>query len=142
MPDPLEFNVSLMNEKVKFQGALRDNPPITTDYYPPLGDGEGYTSLELLLMSLATCSGTSVVMMLRKMHKTVSGFIVHAKGIRREQHPTGFKEILLQFIVTSADVTEDDLQKAIQLSEETYCPVWAMLKGNVEIACETKIITP
>jgi uncharacterized OsmC-like protein len=31
-------------------------------------------------------------------------------------------------------------QKAIQLSEETYCPVWAMVKNNVEIETDYKII--
>jgi putative redox protein len=34
------------------------------------------------------------------------------------------------------------MQKAIQMSEETYCPVWAMLKGGVEIVPEFKIIAP
>lgn len=34
--------------------------PIVFDFAPPLGDGQGCNGLELLLMSLAGCSGTTV----------------------------------------------------------------------------------
>jgi putative redox protein len=33
------------------------------------------------------------------------------------------------------------MQRAIRLSEETFCPVWAMLKNNVEIITEHRIIS-
>jgi putative redox protein len=109
------------------------NPSIVLDYTPPLGDGQGYLSLELLLLSLAVCSSSTIVPILRKMRKTVAGFAVKAKGIRREQHPTAFEKIWLEFDLQSPDADETSLQKAIKLSEDTYCPVWAMLRNNVEI---------
>jgi len=67
--------VRLINQKVKFTGVSNANPdqPITFDYKPPIGDGEGYNGLELLLMSLSGCSATAIVYLLRKMGKTVSG---------------------------------------------------------------------
>ncbi len=135
----LEANVALLNDKVQFIGTSGDNPAVRFDYTPPIGDGQGYTSLQLLLMSLASCSGTSVVVLLRKMRKTVSGFAVNAKGVRRDQHPTSFREISLEFVLTSADAVEEDLRKAIRMSEESFCPVWAMLKNNVEITTTCKI---
>jgi putative redox protein len=72
--------------------------------------------------------------------KNISGFKVNAKGIRRDMHPTSFQKIFLEFILNSEDTEDSDIQKAIQLSEETYCPVWAMLKNNVEVISEYKII--
>jgi putative redox protein len=90
-------------------------------------------------MSLASCSGTAMVVLIRRMHKTVSGFKVNAKGIRRDQHPLSFREISLEFILTSPDAAEEDIQKAIKISEESFCPVWAMLKNNVEISTSYKI---
>jgi len=134
--DLVEANVELMNEKVRFKGIAGTNPPITFDYYPPLGDGEGYTGLEVFLISLAACGATSVLSIMRKMHKDIAGFQVKAKGLRREQHPTSFEKIFLQFVLDSSDVTASELQKAIQLSEETYCPVWAMIKNNVEVIAD------
>jgi putative redox protein len=140
MAEQLEATVTLKNQKVQFTGETRSNPPITFDYNPPLGDGKGYTGLEGLLVSLAVCSATSVVALLRKMGKHVSGFKVYAKGLRRDQHPTSFNKIFLEFILNSRDAEDTDVQKAVQLSEESICPVWAMIKGNVEIIADYKII--
>jgi len=136
----LYASVNLLNQKVKFEGTAGEKAPITIDYIPPIGDGEGYTSLELLLISLASCSGTTMVSLLRRMQKAVTGLKVNASGVRREQHPTGFKTIELQFIINSKDVTNEDVQKAVQLSEESLCPVWAMVKNNVEITTKFEII--
>ncbi len=140
MAEQLEATVNLTNQKVQFTGVSRSNPAIICDYNPPLGDGQGYTGLELLLISLAACSGTSILALLRNMGKNISGFNVNAKGIRRDKHPTSFQKIFLEFILNSQDTGESEIQKAIQLSEETYCPVWNMLKNNVEIITEYRII--
>jgi len=43
-------------------------------------------------------------------------------------------------MVNSENTEDADMQKAIRLSEETVCPVWAMVKGNVEIITEHRII--
>jgi putative redox protein len=74
------------------------------------------------------------------MRKTVAGFDVHAKGVRREQHPTSFETISLQFTLRSPDVEDGDIEKAVRLSEETYCPVWDMLKNNVEVTSRFSVI--
>jgi len=137
---PLEVTVNSTNQKLGYTGALRSHPPIPIDYIPPLGDGQGYTPLEMLLMSLCACSGGTVGLLLRKMGKTVTGIKVNAKGVRREQHPTSFTTIHLEFIVTAVDVTDGDMQKSIKLAEESVCPVWAMVQGNAEITTEYKII--
>jgi putative redox protein len=139
MAEQLEVTVHLTNQKVQFTGVSRSNPAVTFDYDPPLGDGQGYTGLEMLLMSLAACSGTTVISLLRNMGKNISGFKVNAKGIRRDQHPTSLQKIFLEFILNSKDTGETEIRKAIQLSAETYCPVWAMLKNNVEIIWESTI---
>ena len=140
--EPLAITVNLVNDKVQFTGSLRSQPSITVDYIPPIGDGEGYTSLELLLMSLATCAGTSVLLLLRKMHKTITAFSVTASGVRRAQHPTGFERITLDMVLHSPDVTDSDIQQALQLSEASICPVWAMIKGNVEVNPSYRLMSP
>ncbi len=95
MGDQLKVTVSSTNQKLGYTGELRSLPPITIDYIPPLGDGQGYLPLELLLMSLASCSGGVVGLLLRKMGKTVAGIKVNAKGSRRDRHPTSFQSIVL-----------------------------------------------
>lgn len=132
-------SATLTNQKLQFKGNAADNPSITIDYLPPLGDGEGYMPLQLLLISLASCSGSTVVTLLRKMNKDVSGLKVTALGERRTEHPTGFKTIQLSFAVKSENIDETAIEKAIQLSEQTFCPVWAMLKNSVEITTNYSI---
>jgi putative redox protein len=136
----LNTSITLINEKLHFKAKVGDNEPISIDYTPPLGDNLGYTSLELLLLSLSSCVGSAVLTFLRKMRKTINGCEIQANGIRKEEHPTCFKSILLTINLKSADITEDDMKKVIKLSEDTYCPVWAMLKGNVEVEVKYNIV--
>jgi putative redox protein len=137
-----EVTVHLSNEKVQFVGLSKSNPdhPIPFDYKPPIGDGKGYNGLELLLMSFSGCSATAIVFLLRKMGKTISGLTVNAKGVRKEQPPVKFEKIFLEFILNSKDTKDADIRKAIQLAEQSVCPVWQMIKNNVEVVPEYKII--
>ena len=129
----LETQTTLVNDRVQFSGKARNNPSILMDYFPPLGDGEGYTGLEVLLLSLSGCSGTAIKVLLRKMNKTVEGLTVETSGIRQEEAPFAFSRIDLVYTLKSPDVSVADLEKVIRLTETSMCPVWAMLKGNVEI---------
>jgi putative redox protein len=129
----LSTSIRLLNNKLHFEGKVESNEPISIDYTPPLGDNLGYTSLELLLLSLSSCIGSAILTFLRKMKKNITACEISATGIRKEEHPTGFRTISLFITLSSSDTTPDDLNKVLKLSEETYCPVWAMLKGNVEV---------
>lgn len=142
MVEYLEAIAELTNQKVRFTGVAGTNPAIMIDYVPPLGDGQGYMPLELLLTSLAACSGATVASLLRRMGKTIEGLKVNARGIRRDTHPLSFQKIYLKFTISSQDIADSDMQKALQLSEETYCPMWAMVKNNVEVTCEHQIVAP
>lgn len=140
MAGALEVTVNSTDQKFGYTGIAVPHPPIPIDYIPPFGDGKGYTPLELLLISLGACSSATIGYLLRKMGKNISGIHVKAKGIRREQHPTSFQKIFLEFTVNSMDAKDADLKKAINLAEESVCPVWAMVKGNVEVKTDYRII--
>lgn len=129
----IKASINLINNKLNFTGTVEGNVSVSIDYIAPLGDNLGYTSLELLLLSLSSCLGSAVLTFLRKMNKTITGCEIHSHGIRKLEHPTGFSKIIMDIQMKSTDVTETDMLKVIKLSEDTYCPVWSMLKGNVEI---------
>lgn len=136
----LEVYSRLVNGKVKFSSAAGEKSEIITDYIPPLGEGKSYMPLELFLISFATCVGGTVSPLLRKLGKNVTDLSVQARGIRREQHPTCFEKIFLHITLTSPDAGEEDLQKAVALSEERFCPVWAMIKNNVEVIFDCQVV--
>ncbi len=135
----LSVSLDLINDKLNFTGTAGDNPPVSIDYYPPLGDGLGYTSLELFLLSLGSCVGSAVLVLLRRMGKNVRVLSVHASGNRREQHPTCFSEIMLHFDLTSPDASGEDMKKALALADQKLCPVWAMVEGNVMVKVDFQI---
>ncbi len=133
--DYLEISLHTVNDKVKFVSNSRDNPEISIDYFPPIGTGEGYTSLELMIISFSSCISSTLLTILRAlMHKNVASLKINAKGFLRDQHPKALSHIQLEMTFESQDVEEADVKKALALAEEKLCPVWAMLKGNVEIS--------
>jgi uncharacterized OsmC-like protein len=54
-------------------------------------------------------------------------------GLRRDEHPTVITEIALEFTVHGAGVESAAVEKALAISEEQMCPVWAMLKDGTPI---------
>jgi putative redox protein len=135
----LQTSIILMNDKLHFNGMVDKNVPVSIDYTPPLGDNLGYTSLELLLLSLTSCMGSAILTFLRKMKKDIGDFKINASGIRKEEHPTAFKTIYVEIEIESTNVTEEDLDKVLKLAEDTYCPVWSMIKGNVDVIVQKVI---
>lgn len=131
-------SVTLVNERLKFSGNVDGNAPVMIDYVPPLGDNQGYTSLELLLLSLSSCVGSAVLVLLRKMQKSIYAFEISSVGLRKQEHPTGFKSISLEIKIQSDNITSDDMDKVIKLAEG-ICPVLSMVKGNVEVTYSFKI---
>ncbi len=128
----LTTTAELIDDKVKFKALARENSAIQIDYNKPVGDGDGYTSLEIFLISLSTCVSTAVISLLRKMNKTVKSYKITANGERRTEHPTCFSEVNLHIDIET-DAVEKEIERAIKLSEESICPVWAMIKNNVKV---------
>ena len=92
--DYLEANVTLINDRLHFVGNAMKNEPVHIDYVPPLGDSEGYMSLQLFLLSLASCAGSSVLTFLRKMKKDIQGCEIKASGTRFPGIRQCLKELL------------------------------------------------
>lgn len=134
-------STTLINQGIKFSSSAQGKPEVITDYIPPLGDGKSTTPLELFLISLSACAGGAIASLLRNMGKTVTNFDISAHGQRRAEHPTSFEKITLYITLKSPDATLEDLQKAVAISEEKICPVWAMIKGNVIVETECSVIS-
>jgi putative redox protein len=122
-----------------FQGTSEFAHEVPIDHGPPLGTGEGIKPMELTLMSLAACSGQTVISLLEKMRQNVKSFSVRAGGKRQEDHPKVFTEIHLEFRVEGTGLDRALVEKAVRLSEEKYCPVWAMMKAGVTVTWSISI---
>ncbi len=139
MENRLNVEMELIDDGLKFRATAGDHPEIITDYIPPLGHNEGYTPLQLFLISFGTCASGVLLPLLRKMHRDVRDFSVHVSGIRRTEHPTGFSKIIMNISFRSNDTTREDVEKILQMAKEKYCPVWSMLDDSMDIESNIEI---
>lgn len=126
----LKTSITLLNERLHFEGKVDGNASISIDYTPPLGDNLGYTSLELFLLSLSSCVGSAMLVLLRRMNKQIDHFEINSLGVRKENHPTGFATITMHVKIKSKEVGAEVLVKVAERIE-AICPLLSMLDKNV-----------
>lgn len=116
---------------LRFEAAGRAEVPVLVD-----GDGEaGPTPTESLVIGLATCMGADVVEILNKMRVPFDALAVRVEGDRRPKPPRRYTAIRLTYEV--AGVPEGDaskLQRAIDLSRDTYCSVLHSLQPDIDLS--------
>ncbi len=140
LDNTLTVKLQTIDDKAMFNATARNNPAVTVDYFPPIGTGNGYTSLELLMIAFGSCVSTTLLTLLRyKMKKSVIGLSAEVNGTVREEHPKTLQHILLLLKIKSKDLTEAEVQATLKIAEDTMCPVWAMIKGNVTVEVKTEI---
>jgi putative redox protein len=114
---------------------------ITMDGPEKLGGANaGVRPKELLLMSLAGCTGSDVVSILQKKRVNLTDFEINITAQQTEEHPKVFSEIDLEYVFYGKDIKEKDVERAIELSTETYCGVSAMLKKAMKINHSYRIV--
>lgn len=138
--DTITVKMQTIDEKTMFSATARENPEIIIDYFPPIGSGKGYTSLELLMTSFGSCVSTTLLSLLRyRMKKKVDGVVAEVQGTVREEHPKALKHILLSLNFKSKELSEAEVRDALKLAEDKICPVWSMIKGNVDVDVRIEI---
>jgi len=81
-------------------------------------------------------SGIVVTSILDKMRVKVDAFNVEVIAEQTEEHPKVYSQIKLLYKFKGKDLPMDKLQKAVDLSQERYCGVSAMLRKASELTFE------
>ncbi len=134
----LTASLNLVNDRLLFEGQVEGNSPIAIDYIPPFGDNLGYTSLELMLLSLSSCVGTALLVFLRRQGKIIEHFSIKSDGTRRQTHPTALDEIHLYIEIKSSNLTSEEFEKTL-VQVEGACPVWYMIKDKTRVVFHHQI---
>lgn len=101
------------------------------------GHDQGPTPKPLTLVSLAGCTGMDVISILRKMREPVSWFNVRVQSDLTGEHPKTYTNIKIIYEFKAADGLKDEnVRKAILLSQDRYCGVSAMIKKATPIDFE------
>jgi putative redox protein len=98
------------------------------------------TPVELLLIAVGGCMGSDVIEILRKKREHVTDYRVEVRGERRETFPRSFKKIQLHHIIRGANVRQESVKQAIELSDSKYCSVAAALRPTAEISMTFEVV--
>ena len=104
-----------------------DGPPIeleSSSHHIP-------SPMHVLAYAVMGCMGMDVVHILEKGRHDLKGLQISFEGERATETPKRYTSIHLAFHVTG-DVSEDAVQRAIQLSKDKYCSVLSTLRPDLE----------
>jgi putative redox protein len=126
----LKAGLRWQGEALRFKGGRRDGPEIAVD-----GDGrEGPSPMSLLLLSLAGCMGADIMDIGTKMRLPITALAIEIEGDRRPDPPRYFTAIRMKVVVSGvAAADRGKVQRAVDLSRDTYCSVMHSLRDSIQI---------
>jgi putative redox protein len=128
-------------DNLKFVGDAPSGHSILMDGPPEAGgDNVAVRPGEMTLLALGGCTGIDIVTILRKMRIDFDSFEILVDAQPREHHPRSWEKIHLKYVFKGNNIDKDKVRTAIELSEEKYCSVSAMLKPTAEITYDYEII--
>ena len=126
-----------------FVGLTESGHWVSVDGPPEFGGSNAaIRPKELILISLGACTGSDVVSILQKKRVKLAGFEVKLKAQVAEEHPQVYTSIHIEYVFYGENLSTSDLERAIDLSQNKYCPVSAMLKNSVELTNSYVVLPP
>lgn len=124
---------------LEFQADVDGHKVITDAPVESNGLDHGPSPKKLQLVALAGCTGMDVVTILQKMRVNVASCNITVEGEMREEHPKYYEKMHVIYEFTGQDLPMEKLEKAVKMSEETYCGVEALYKRAIEVTSEIHI---
>ncbi len=103
------------------------------------GGGAGFSPVQLVLVALGGCTGMDVVNVLQKQRQKLTDFEILVSGERVADYPRVYSKVHVDYRLKGQDLREKAVQRAIQLSEEKYCSVGAMIKKTAKLSHSYKL---
>jgi putative redox protein len=106
-------------------------------------DGEGKAGpgpMTTLLMAAAGCSGSDVVLILRKMRARLAQLTIEVRGERREAEPRRYVAVHYRYLLSGDGVDQSKAERAVHLSLEKYCSVVHSLAPDIQVTHEVVVV--
>jgi putative redox protein len=109
---------------------------------PPEHGGRNIAArpMEMVLLGLGGCTAFDVVSILQKARQAVTGCQVDIDAERAAEIPAVFTRIHVHYAVSGRELSDKQVQRAVELSAEKYCSVTVMLAKTAEISHDYKVI--
>ncbi len=96
--------------------------------------------MEMILSGTGACSAYDVVLILKRGRQDVRRCTVEINSERAEAEPKVFTKINMHFVVSGKNLTEQVVERAVNLSHDKYCSAIAMLNKTAEITHSFEIV--
>lgn len=114
--------------KMSFTGSAESGFSVPLGTSPAVGgDNDGFKPLELMAISLGGCTAMDVISILAKKRQEIRSFDVKVHVEHAEQHPKVFTSGHIEYHIGGYNIDEESVKRAIELSQQKYCPAQAML---------------
>ncbi len=119
-------------EELVFAGGEAGGPETLID-----GDNAAAAGPMLtLLLAAGACTGSDVVLILRKMRLPPSRLRIELSGVRREQDPRRYLAIHFHYHLAGEGLDEAHARRAVELSIAKYCSVIHSLAPDIAVTHE------
>ncbi len=125
---------------LRMLGDVEGGPAIILDSKGIYGHHTGPAPMELMLISLAGCTGMDVIAIMEKKRQPMTNLQVRVEGERAATHPKVYTKIHVEYIAYGKGIDPKALERAIELSATKYCSVQAMLRSTAEITSSYRIV--
>ncbi len=126
---------------ITFVGKTDSNHWVTMDGPEEFGGSNaGIRPKELILISLAGCTGSDVASILSKKKVKLEGFEMNITADVADEHPQVFTKINLEYVFYGKNLPVKEIERAIELSQTKYCSVTAMLQKALPIEHSYRIV--
>ena len=121
-------------DTMRFTGRSDSGHSIMFDTYSRYGGSESAPMpMEVLLMSLGSCTGMDVVSVLTKKRVKFTSFEVKIEAERADSPPRVFTSIRLIYNIGTEEKNYKAVEHAVELSQNKFCSVTAMLAKTADI---------
>lgn len=104
------------------------------------GNDAGIRPKELLLLSLAGCTGSDVASILAKKRVALEDFEMIVTAEETEEHPKVFSSMHVEYVFRGKGIDAKDVERAIELSQTQYCGVTAMFEKAMDVTHSYRIV--
>ena len=126
---------------MRFDGSAESGGAMTMDARPEHGgEGAGPSPMETVLLALGGCTGMDVISILVKMRAPLAGLEIAISADRADEHPRVFTRIALEYVFVGDGLRPEQVSRAVELSQERYCSVSAMLRKAAELTYSWRIV--
>jgi len=126
---------------MRFDGLAESGGAMTMDARPEHGgQGAGPSPMETVLLALGGCTGMDVISILVKMRAPLAGLEIAIAADRADEHPRVFTRIALEYVFVGDGLRPEQVSRAVELSQERYCSVSAMLRKAAPLTYSWRIV--